>query len=509
MLHYVVKQSNSSKIISKFAKVAALRCWLYAIAEDVGMHECEHLVNGVFFGFEAIKDKFPSFMSRLSEVLLLQHDVQDAVPYRAEAAITCCAFVTPQNIFWAHTDIARQERSKKHDDPFVYFVNAGQESRIEFMVPKFGYAQLPSTELPQSFKYLPHIVCPTTMMMKDIASVNGHIDCCRQFPVRYVSFLQIEAYLKDMKHLKNEPSAVARRRSSKDHNSALAGAHNKYNCNEAVTFNSWLRATYPEQFGCAKLTAAYRSSQQRVLDESYFRSIGLSFEDGNFQAVDFSHCTFADVTFTNISASRLIDCHLMRCSARDHALNCCDFAFSVMEDCDFRGLGGELFMNYATLHRCDFSKSKFINFTMKGPRFDAASGSSLVDCTAEDNDEMYLEVKEVVAQERQAYAEQVQRIREMYRDLNATPAEALRETETEFEHEIIDRMTMMNRKLESIRGHNSAFNKEHENVQRKYSKLTVLEAGKRKEIVEQLWESEKEVSNRPAAYAAAAVIMLS
>ena len=331
-IHYIMKQHNSTRVISKLAKVAALRTWYYAIAENIGLHDSQELANGVIEGFESLRDIFPDFVSRLGEVTALDRDLQDGLPFRAEACYAYCGFVTPQFCFWTHADCERQVRNK-YDAPFVQFMNAGQDSRVEYLVPKYGYAQLPSAELPLSYQYLPQLL----LRRREESGFNVHIEHCTQFPVRYVGFSQIVHYLQEMKKHNKAVSAMAAASSKKDKKDKKekSSINNKGSSKGSIKegtsippLSEWLKQHYPDEFECTgALTPTYRPSQ-RSLDEKHFRELGISFQDGNFTGCDFSYCTFANMTFANFSASRLLFCTFSKCAiAQEHAFHCSDLSF--------------------------------------------------------------------------------------------------------------------------------------------------------------------------------------
>ena len=149
-------------------------------------------------------------------------------------------------------------------------------------------------------------------------------------------------------------------------------------------------------------------------------------------------------------------------------------------------------MHYCSLTHSDFSKSKFLRLGIRGPEVDAISLASFNSCTVSD-DESYSDVKEIVVQERQAYVEQLRVFQEAFTEQNAVAAVALRETAEELEHEIVDRMTLMNRPVESIKGRHEAYLQQQATTAQPFAKLKALGTEYRAKAMQGIWNGKNEV----------------
>jgi hypothetical protein len=280
-------------------------------------------------------DDFPErdLLTRLTQGVINAVDpTRRPVELTCEGLYTRSGFMTPGLQFWIHADFDRQKGRDGRVSGYVTFTHppGSGMKREDKLVPRYGYVAMPKKTDPISFGYRKHHPTPAE---------NVHVAVAMKFRYRYVAPEHIVHYLAAMK--------------------AMFGKDDR------VDFNTWLsQGSHAKEFQLApgyKVKALLRD----VIDARLLQQHNVDFADGTFPDVDFSYCTFRNVTLVNMQRARLIGCHFVGCTATGNAISGADLSLSTVDHCKFEGLSGVLTLNYGTLVAtsfagCTFTVSNFI-----------------------------------------------------------------------------------------------------------------------------------------------------
>jgi hypothetical protein len=313
-------------------------------------------------------DGFPErdILCKLCEGVINLVDIRSGktVKYSCEGLYTRSGFMSPGNLFWIHADFERQS-GKGSVGGYVTFENpinkdapstaskmasaifgsaaagagAGggvsmfqsRDSREDRLIPKYGYQAVPGKELPMQHGYRKHH--PPIID-------NQQVHICSRFKYRYVSLDHIVSYLIDMKPIAERP--------------------------DRTSFNDWLTSgKFAMEFNVVaghKVVAMFRG----LLDNKQLEDRGVNFTHGRFSGVDFSYCTFKNLTFGGMQKARLIGCTFLMCIATGSVISGSDLSLCNMDQCTFEGLNGILTLNFGQLNQSSFAGCTFTVSNFQG-----------------------------------------------------------------------------------------------------------------------------------------------